>query len=90
VEPYAAMLSHPEVDQFLGDSQPLTRTDAWCQIAMIVGHWALRGFGFLAVVERESGALVWRVGLLEPAGWQGFELAYALGRPFWVSTGVQH
>lgn len=83
LEPYAAMLSHPEVARFLGDGQPLTRTDAWRQIAMIVGHWALRGFGLWAVEERDSGTLLGRVGLLEPAGWPGLELAYTLSRPFW-------
>ena len=83
LEPYAALISDPIVSRFLGDGRPITRMEAWRQIAMILGHWALRGFGLWAVEERATGALVGRIGVHEPAGWPGFELAYTLGRPWW-------
>lgn len=82
-EPYAAMMADPQVTRFLGDGRPLARTDAWRQLALILGHWSLRGFGLWAVEERTSGALVGRVGCFEPEGWPGFEVGYVLARPFW-------
>ena len=82
-EPYIAMMTDPEVARFLGDGRPFAPTDAWRQMAMFAGHWALRGFGMWAVEERASGALLGRVGFHEPAGWPGFELGYALGRAWW-------
>lgn len=83
VEPYVRMLADPEVARFLGDGQPLSRADAWRQMAMIIGHWELRGFGLWAVEERESGRFIGRIGCHEPEGWPGFELGYALARDVW-------
>jgi RimJ/RimL family protein N-acetyltransferase len=80
---YAQMLADPEVARFLSDGKPLSRRDAWRQFAMVIGHWALRGFGLWAVEERESGAFVGRIGLIEPGEWPGFELAYTLRRQSW-------
>lgn len=83
VEPYVRMLADPEVARFLGDGRPLNREDAWRQLAMIIGHWQLRGFGLWAVEERSSGRLIGRIGCHEPEGWPGFELGYALARDAW-------
>ena len=83
VEPYVRMLADPEVARFLGDGQPLDRVDAWRQLAMLIGHWELRGFGLWAVEERSSGRLLGRIGCHEPEGWPGFELGYALARDAW-------
>lgn len=83
LEEYAALISDPIVSRFLGDGRPVTRMEAWRQMAMILGHWMLRGFGLWAVEERATGALVGRIGVHEPAGWPGFELAYTLGRNWW-------
>jgi len=80
---YAEMMADAEVVRHLGDGRPLGRTDAWRQMALLVGHWALRGFGLWAVEERATGALMGRVGFWEPEGWPGFELGYVLARPFW-------
>jgi len=82
-EAYAAMMADPEVARFLGDGKPLGPVDAWRQMAMILGHWVLRGFGLWAVEERGTGALVGRIGLIEPTGWPGFEAAYTLARGAW-------
>ena len=83
VEPYAAMMSDAEVTRHLGDGTPLTRPDAWRQLAMLTGHWTLRGFGMWAVEERASGAFIGRIGCFEPEGWPGFELGYVLARQSW-------
>jgi len=80
---HAKVGSDPDVMRYLGDGQPLTRSLAWRQMAMIVGHWHLRGYGFWAVEERSTGELVGRIGLFNPEGWPGFELGWVLGKAYW-------
>lgn len=82
-EPYMAMMADPEVTRFLGDGKPLSRVDAWRQLAMFAGHWTLKGFGLWAVEERATGKLLGRIGCMEPEGWPGFEIGYTLARPAW-------
>lgn len=83
VDPYAAMMADPEVTRFLGDGRPLSRVDAWRQIAILTGHWTLRGFGLWAVEEQSTGRFVGRIGCFEPEGWPGFEIGYVLARDAW-------
>jgi len=83
LDAYAAMVADPQVMRFLADGRPLTRAEAWRQMAMFAGHWALRGFGVWAVEERATGAFAGRIGCFEPEGWPGFEVAYTLAPPFW-------
>ena len=82
-EAYAPIMADPEVTRFLGEGLPLTRADAWRQMAMILGHWTLRGFGLWAVEERESGRLLGRIGCHEPEGFPAFEVGYVLAREAW-------
>lgn len=83
LDAYAAMCADPEVMRYLGDGKTLTRGEAWRQMALILGHWQLRGYGLWAVEERATGALLGRVGFFEPEGWPGFELAWMLRRESW-------
>jgi RimJ/RimL family protein N-acetyltransferase len=83
LEPYAAMCADPEVMRYLGDGKTLDRANAWRQLAMILGHWQLRGYGLFALEEKATGALVGRAGIFEPEGWPGFELGWMLRRPSW-------
>jgi RimJ/RimL family protein N-acetyltransferase len=80
---YAEMCGDPEVMRYLGDGQPLSRADAWRNLALVLGHWQLRGFGLWAVEEKRTGALVGRVGCWQPEGWPGFEVGWTLRRQFW-------
>lgn len=52
-------------------------------MAMLAGHWLLRGFGSWAVEERATGELAGRLGLHYPEGWPDRELGWALARRFW-------
>jgi RimJ/RimL family protein N-acetyltransferase len=83
LDAYAEICADPEVMRYLGDGKPLSRAEAWRQMAFIVGHWQLKGFGLWAVEEKASGALIGRAGLLHPEGWPGFELGWTLGRQWW-------
>ena len=83
LDAYAPIMGDPEVTKHLGDGHPLSRDEAWRQMAVILGHWTLFGYGLWAVEERSTGALMGRIGCQQPEGWPGFELGYTLGRPFW-------
>lgn len=82
-EAYAPIMADPVVVQFLGEGRALTRVDAWRQLAMILGHWTLRGFGLWAVEERATGRLLGRIGCQEPEGFPAFEVAYVIARDAW-------
>ena len=81
---FAAMYADPRVTEFVTeDGKPLERFAAWRAFAGIVGHWTLRGFGLFAVMERESGTLVGRIGPWDPEGWPDFEIGWTLRSEYW-------
>jgi RimJ/RimL family protein N-acetyltransferase len=81
-EEYAAIHTDPEVTKFTTRTH-LDRMESWRHLAMIVGHWHLRGFGMWGVFEKDSGRLVGRVGFYQPDGWPDFELGWTMGRASW-------
>ncbi len=83
LDAYAEMCGDPEVMRYLGDGQPLSRPLAWRNLAMMIGHWSLRGYGLWAVEERASGVFVGRIGFWHPEGWPGFEVGWTLRRAYW-------
>ena len=82
-EAYAAMVGDPEVMRYLGDGRPLSSSEAWRHMAMLLGHWHLFGYGPWAVEERSSGELVGRIGPYFPAGWPDLELIWTIRRQSW-------
>ncbi len=83
LDDYAAMCADPEVMRYVGDRKPLSRADSWRQLAMLIGHWALRGYGMWAVEERSTGKFIGRVGPHFPEGWPDREVGWALARNHW-------
>lgn len=84
VEPFIAMMAEPEVARFLTTHQaPLDRTAAWSALALILGHWGLRGYGLFVVEEKASGAFIGRVGGWRPEGRAELELGWGLRREYW-------
>ena len=81
-EEYAELCADPEVMRFLG-GKVFDRTEAWRQMASMIGHWYLRGYGIWAVEEKDSGRLAGRIGCINPEGWPGFEVGWTLKREFW-------
>lgn len=83
-EPFAALMGDGEAARFLtSDQRPLDRAGAWRAMALMIGHWAVRGYGLFAVEEKAGGAFVGRVGVWRPEGWPGTELGWALTPRFW-------
>jgi len=58
-------------------------TAAWRNIAMMLGHWQLRGYGQWTVVEKATGEVVGRVGLWHPEGWPGIDMGWIIRRSRW-------
>ena len=84
IDAYAELCADPMVMKFLNAAgSPISRADAWRQMAMYLGHWELRGFGTWAVEERETREFVGRVGLHYPEGWPDRELGWTIARKFW-------
>ena len=75
---YAAMLADPDSTRWVGDGEPLDRANAWRSLAMLLGHWQLRGYGMWALELIESGEFIGRTGLMCPEGWPDLELGWML------------
>jgi RimJ/RimL family protein N-acetyltransferase len=83
LDAYAAMCADEEVMRHIGTGGAVGRDIAWRQMAMFLGHWALRGYGMWAVERRSDRRLIGRAGFLHPEGWPGNELGWLLERAAW-------
>jgi RimJ/RimL family protein N-acetyltransferase len=81
LEPYAAMNADPEMMRYVGG--PIDRAATWRLMAMLLGHWDLRGYGMWAMIERASGQFIGRAGLYDQEGWPGLEVAWTVARDRW-------
>lgn len=55
-----------------------TREEAWRVMATYVGHYQLKGFGYLVIEDKTSQELVGSIGLWNPEPWPELELGYWL------------
>jgi RimJ/RimL family protein N-acetyltransferase len=79
VDSYAALLADPATARFITrKGRPCSAAEGWAEIAFFIGHWQLRGFGMFVIEARDGGTFLGRAGLLQPEGWPGLELAWAL------------
>jgi RimJ/RimL family protein N-acetyltransferase len=69
--------------KYLNDGKPKTRDESWLEMAIYAGHWSLLGYGLWAVEEKSTGNFIGRIGLLNPEGWPGIEVAWTLTRSRW-------
>lgn len=81
-EAHARIVGDADVMRYIID-EPMTRAQAWWNIARYVGHWQIRGYGMYAAVEKSSGTIVGHMGFLNPEGGRGFELGWILARDAW-------
>lgn len=80
---WGELCSDDDVMRSLGREGGISVGDAWREMAMLVGHWTLKGFGHWALELRASRELVGRAGLLRPPDWPGLELGWTVARPHW-------
>jgi RimJ/RimL family protein N-acetyltransferase len=84
LDPFREIHEDPEVIRHLtsvgtGTGRPV----AWRMLAVLIGHWHLRGYGQWTVVEKATGLVVGRVGLWNPEGWPGLEVGWVIRRSHW-------
>lgn len=77
LDAFAKMSSDSEVMKFIG-GQALNYEQTFEKMAIIQGHWLLRGYGNWALECAETGSFVGRAGLLNLYGWPGIEVCWAL------------
>jgi len=65
-----------DASKFVGG--PKRHDETWRAIAMLLGHWAMRGYGFWGVEEKDTGAYVGHVGLWFPHSWPEPEIGWTL------------
>lgn len=82
-EAWAELCADDEVMRSLGREGGLSPGDAWRDMAVMAGHWALKGYGDWILELRAGGELVGRAGLYHPPDWPGLELNWTVARPHW-------
>ena len=61
---YAAMWADPEVTRFIG-GVPLSEEESWGKFLRTFGQWAVTGFGFWSVMEKEGGTRLGEAGFVD-------------------------
>jgi RimJ/RimL family protein N-acetyltransferase len=75
-----ALHADPEVTRFI---RPLSRSAARARIQLAEREWEERGYGLVAVLDRESGEFLGRAGLKHWPEFDETELGWALRRDAW-------
>ena len=84
LDPYIEIHDDPEVQRhLLIPASSAGRLAAWRTLALLAGHWQLRGYGQWTVVERATNEVIGRVGLWNPEGWPGLEVGWVIRRSRW-------
>lgn len=73
---YAAFYADKSNAKYVGGQK--NTDEAWRYMALLIGHWHLKGFGYWAVDEKSSEDFVGCVGLWRSPGWPELELGYWL------------
>ncbi len=81
VPPMYEIHQDPEVMRFVG--KPGSITVAWRNVAMMIGHWQMLGYGMWIVVNRADGQVIGRAGLWNEDGGPGLELGWLIRRSAW-------
>jgi RimJ/RimL family protein N-acetyltransferase len=79
-DPFAAFCADEESRRYLGGVSG--RPDAWRSMAVIVGHWTLRGYGIWVIEDKATGAFAGYSGLWNPEGWPGPEVTWSVCAAF--------
>ena len=75
-EIFTHYFSDPEKAKYVGGRK--SKEEAWRLMATYIGHYHLKGFGYLALEEKSTQKLVGTVGLWKSEPWPELELGYWL------------
>jgi RimJ/RimL family protein N-acetyltransferase len=81
-EPWARAMADERTVRFTG-GQVMDRASAWRNMASLIGHWAIRGYGSFSVEHRATGEWVGRVGPWFPEGWPAPEIGWTIAPEHW-------
>jgi RimJ/RimL family protein N-acetyltransferase len=76
-EGWAESMADENTVRYLG-SKPMNRAQAWRSMAMMIGHWSIRGYGFFSLESKQTGEWVGRVGPWFPEGWPEPEVGWTI------------
>ena len=76
-EPWAKAMADENTVRYLG-REPMNRAEAWRSMAMAIGHWTIRGYGFFSLEHKDTGAWIGRVGPWYPLGWPAPEVGWTI------------
>jgi RimJ/RimL family protein N-acetyltransferase len=83
VHPMMEMHQDPDVIRFLGSGVPGGIAVAWRNVALMIGHWEMRGYGPWIITDKTTGDILGRAGLWNAAGGPGLELGWMVRRQDW-------
>lgn len=79
-EAYCAFLTDPvRAEGFVVEKN---RPKAWRWFALNIGHWALHGYGYFTIEDKESGAPCGLTGIWNPEGWPEPEIGWVVFEGF--------
>ena len=81
IEPWTEMMSNEDTVRYIG-GKTTDRAMTWRSMVMMIGHQKVRGYGFMSVVEKATGAWVGRIGPWYPEGWEEPEIGWTLHKKF--------
>ena len=73
----------PDVIRYLGSGKSGDLSVAWRNVAMMIGHWHMRGYGPWTVLGKAGGEILGRAGYWNPEGGPGLELGWVIRRSAW-------
>ena len=79
---WAALMADERAVRFLG-TPVQNRALAWRNMAMVLGHWHIRGYGFFSVESKATGEWLGRVGPWFPEGWPEPEVGWTIVPEHW-------
>jgi RimJ/RimL family protein N-acetyltransferase len=80
VEPLHALYCDPQSQIVYGAD--VKASDVWRRIALILGHWHLRGYGLWALEDKASGSFAGYCGLWYPTDFADVEVGWGLSPQF--------
>ena len=73
-EPFATFFADEENTRFLGGLK--NREESWRMMAAYIGHWHMKGYSKMAVIEKITGKLAGCIGIWDSEPWPEAELGY--------------
>jgi RimJ/RimL family protein N-acetyltransferase len=83
VDAMAAVYGDADAMRWVGDGQPLDRSQCVHWVEVTHNNYASRGYGMTALIDRATGDIVGFCGLVHLGGQESAELKYALRREYW-------